>query len=342
MVQTRRARRVATAPLLLLPAEILRKIASTSVSPGLVVAAGQNVEARTALRKGTDEAERSRFGGVGVTVSEAEHILRTRYGAYTDERWLASRAAAGRALCRKNLLRWADRELELGAQLDQDHPDFPDHNDDLRWEFSERGPDDTDSVFFSEEMCVFFATGWCKMMIAYGADLEALNAGGYTPLHYLAAYAPPIAVARDVARLLIAAGNDIDAQCRPYYESLGPTPLCWCLTAHQCQLGGPVDAHYELASFLIEQGCDVALAHHGYLRMGAAYPRDDMCPWPYPEPLLHVVKRQDLRQPDQTPEVHGRFMAFFREKLEAAGLELDSNGVEMITDSESDSGSASD
>ena len=33
-------------------------------------------------------------------------------------------------------------------------------------------------------------------------------------------------------------------------------------------------------------------------------------------------------------------MAFFR--LEASDLELDSNGVEMITDSESDSGSASD
>ena len=98
MVQTRRARRVSSAPLLRLPAEILRKIASTSVSPGLVVAAGQNVEARTALRKGTDDAERSRFGGVGVTVREAEHILRTRYREYTDERWLASRVAAGRAL----------------------------------------------------------------------------------------------------------------------------------------------------------------------------------------------------------------------------------------------------
>ena len=336
MVQTRRARRVSTAPLLQLPAEILRKIASTSVSPGLVVAAGQNVEARTALRKGTDEAERSRFGGIGVTVREAEHILRTRYGAYTDEAWLASRAAAGRALCRKNLLRWADRDKDM------DHPDFPEREEDLRWEFSEREPGNTDSVFYFEEVGVFFATGWCKMMIAYGADLDAQNAGGYTPLHYLAAYAPPIALASDLARLLIGAGNDIDAHCLSYHEDRGPTPLCWCLTAHPCQLGGPVDAHYELATSLIEQGCDVGLAHHGYLRMGAAYPRDDDCPWPYPEPLLHVVKRRGLHQADQTPEVHGRFMAFFREKLEAAGLELDSNGVEMVSDSESDSGSASD
>ena len=339
MVQTRRARRGATAPLLRLPAELLRKIASTSVSPGLVVAAGRNVEARTALRKGTDEAERSRFGGIGVTVREAEHILRTRYGAYTDEAWLASRAAAGRALCRKNLLRWADRELELGAQLDQDHPDFPDHNDDLRWEFSERGPDDTDSVFFSEEMCVFFATGWCKMMIAYGADLEALNAGGYTPLHYLAAYAPPIAVARDVVRLLVAAGNDIDAHCLSYHEDRGPTPLCWCLTAHPCQLGGPTDAHYELAMFLIEQGCDVLLSHCEYLRMGAVLERDGGMMWPSPpEPLLHVLERQarHLRwSREATPEVHGRFLAFFREKLEAAGVDSES-------ESESESGSASD
>ena len=339
MVQTRRARRVATAPLLRLPAEILRKIASTSVSPGLVVAAGQNVEARTALRKGTDEAERSRFGGVGVTVREAEHILRTRYREYTDEAWLASRAAAGRALCqKKNLLRWEAR--------DWDHPDSPEHSDDLRWEFSDQDPNETENypqdagqVRYIHEVNVFFATGWCKAMLAYGADLDAQNvqSDGYTPLHLLAAYAPPIAVARDVVRLLVAAGNDIDAHCLSYHEDRGPTPLCWCLTAHPAQLGGPTDAHYELASFLIEQGCDVLLAHHEYLRMGAVLERDGGMMWPSPpEPLLHVVERQarHLRwSREATPEVHGRFLAFFREKLEAAGVE---------SDSESDSGSASD
>ena len=337
MVQTRRARRGATAPLLRLPAEILRKIASTSVSPGLVVAAGQNVEARTALRKGTDEAERSRFGGIGVTVSEAEQILRTRYREYTDEAWLASRAAAGRALGqKKNLLRWEAR--------DWDHPDSPEREEDLRWEFSDQDPNETENypqnpeqVQYIYEVNVFFATGWCKMMIAYGADLKALNAGGYTPLHYLAAYAPPIAVAGDVVRLLVAAGNDIDARCHSYHEDRGPTPLCWCLTAHPAQLGGPTDAHYELATFLIEEGCDVLLSHHEYLRMGAVLSREGGMMWPYPpEPLLHVVEKQARHlqwSREATPEVHGRFLAFFREKLEAAGVD---------SDSESDSGSASD
>ena len=324
MVQTRRTRHTATAPLLRLPVDVLRKIASHSVSPGLVVAAGKNVEARTALRKGTDIAERSRFGGIGLTVREAEQILRERYREYTDESWLASRAAAGRALCRKNLLRWEDR--------DEDHPDLPEQHD-LRWEFSEPDPESTEMTFFSHEVCVFFASGWCKMMLAYGADLEVQRRyeDGYTPLHWLAAYAPPEAVARDVARLLIEARNNINARC-PYNESRGPTPLCWCLTAHPCQLGGPVDAHYDLATFLlIEQGCDVLLAHRGYLAMGAHYPRDEYCPWPYPEPLLHVVKRQRLIQEDQTPEIHQRFMTYFREKLEALGV--------SVVDSESESGS---
>ena len=332
MVQTRRARRVATAPLLRLPAEILRKIASTSVSPGLVVAAGQNVEARTALRKGTDEAERSRFGGIGLTIREAEHVLRTRYREYTDEAWLASRAAAGRALCqKKNLLRWEAR--------DWDHPDFPERDEDLRWEFSEPDPENTEQVQYIYEVNVFFATGWCKTMLAYGADLDAQNvqSDGYTPLHLLAAYAPPIAVARDVVPLLVAAGNDIDARCPSYHEERGPTPLCWCLTAHPAQLGGPTDAHYELATFLIEQGCDVLLSHREYLRMGAVLERDGGMMWPSPpEPLLHVVERQarHLRwSREATPEVHGRFLASFREKLEAAGVD---------SESESDSGSASD
>ena len=117
MVQTRRARRAHTAPLLRLPAEILRKIASTSVSPGLVVAAGQNVEARTALRKGTDEAERSRFGGIGMTVREAEHELRTRYRHILDESSLASREAAGRAFSRRNI-----------GRTDERHERYADHH----------------------------------------------------------------------------------------------------------------------------------------------------------------------------------------------------------------------
>ena len=305
MVQTRRARRVATAPLLRLPAEILRKIASTSVSPGLVVAAGQNVEARTALRKGTDEAERSRFGGIGVTVREAEQILRTRYREYTDEAWLASRAAAGRALCRETLVR-----------SHEDHPDAPDCDEDWRWD--------------SHGAAVFFASGWLSMMIAYGAPVpvwrETRPTGLFihTPLHLLALYAPPDAV--DVAQLLIAAGNDIDAQINSPRDTLGPTPLCWCLTAQQ-EDDGPTDSHFELARFLIEQGCDVLLAHRGYMRAIGYYP------WMAEENLPNTLLGLLAEYP-QRPESRA-FAAYFRVMLEAAGI------LEGL-DSESDSGSASD
>ena len=60
MVRTRSQR---AANLLRLPTDVLFKIASHVVAPGLVVAASKNLEARTAFRKGTDAAERSRFGG---------------------------------------------------------------------------------------------------------------------------------------------------------------------------------------------------------------------------------------------------------------------------------------
>ena len=307
MVQTRRARRGATAPLLRLPAEILRKIASTSVSPGLVVAAGRNVEARTATRKGTDEAERSRFGGIGVTIKEAEYILRTRYREYTDERWLASRAAAGRALCRETLVR-----------SHEDHPDAPDCDEDWRWD--------------SHGTAVFFASGWLSMMIAYGAPVpvwrETRPTGLFihTPLHLLALYAPPDAV--DVAQLLIAAGNDINAQMFPPQDTLGPTPLCWCLTAQQ-EDDGPTDSHFELARFLIEQGCDVLLAHRGYVRAIGYYPW--MAEENLPNTLLGLLAEYPQRPESQS------FAAYFREKLEALGVNLDAD-----SDSGDDSSSESD
>ena len=71
-VQRPTQRRDSQKGLLRLPTDVLFKIASQVVSPDLVVAAGRNLEARTALRRGTDAAERSRFGGVGITVREAE------------------------------------------------------------------------------------------------------------------------------------------------------------------------------------------------------------------------------------------------------------------------------
>ena len=116
MVRTRSQR---AAMLLRLPTDVLFKIASHVVAPDLVVAAGKNLEVRTALRKGTDAAERSRFGGIGMTVREAEHELRTRYRNIVDESSLASREAAGRAFSRRNIVR-----------TDERHPDAPANRDD--------------------------------------------------------------------------------------------------------------------------------------------------------------------------------------------------------------------
>ena len=94
MAQTETAPR--RAALLSLPADMLCKIASHVVAPDLVVAAGRDVSARTALRKGTDAAERSRFGGIGLTVREAEQVLRTRYRDWLGDVDLDSRESVTR------------------------------------------------------------------------------------------------------------------------------------------------------------------------------------------------------------------------------------------------------
>ena len=211
MVQARRARRGATAPLLRLPAEILRKIASTSVSPGFVVAAGRNVEARTALRKGTDEAERSRFGGIiGLTVREAERRLRTEYMSVLHDNDLVSRNAAGLALIMKT----------------------------------------TGFASIHEELA--------KTLIAYGADVNVKENSsrdvGYILLHVAYLADDPVAF----ARILLAAGADIDACCTPP-NAAGLSPLAWCI-----KMGRRTERSYALASFLIEQGCDVVEAHADY------------------------------------------------------------------------------
>ena len=284
MVRTH-AQRADSAMLLRLPSDMLYKIASHVVAPDLVVAAGKNLEARTALRKGTDAAERSRFGGIGLTVREAEQVLRTRYREYVDGSYLESRAAAGSTLGVGTLL--CNHEA---------HPDAPEARD--RW-------------FDFHGGAYFFASGLLSAMIAYGADLDVQFWGGYTPLHYVAVCAPHDAV--ELAKLLLAAGHDIDAECMPG-DAAGPTPLCWCISTGQ----QPTDAHYELARFLIEQGCDVLRAHDGYRNAVEGN-------YDYPQTLLEYLYRHP-----RTP-ANELFTAFLRGKLESLGEEV-----------ESDPGSASD
>ena len=203
MVRTH-SQRAHAAMLLRLPSDMLLKIASHVVSPDLVVAAGKNLEARTALRKGTDAAERSRFGGIDLTIKEAEHRLRgpSLLNEDLEASDLETRRAAGFALLKAIRVTYPDDELAIA-------------------------------------------------LIAYGADVNATSPRfGYTLLHM--AYKASFTLR--LARILIAAGADLDARCRAP-NSAGLSPLTWSIDC-----GSGTERSYALASFLIEQGCDIVQA----------------------------------------------------------------------------------
>ena len=236
MVQTRRRARQLRC-LLRLPTDVLYKIASYTVAPGLVVAGGKNVEVRVALRKGVDAAERSRFGGIGMTVREAEHVLRTRFAHRVSEDDLATRSAAGLALEDKMICRAVEDDPEGAPEREE-------------WlEDGEYSPP------------VFISSGLLTALIAYGADPSMCDPRyGFTPLHNLASYPTPGLVIEQ-ARLLLAAGADIDARCSPY-NMAGRSPFTWCFCISRAE---PItDAALELAAYLIRQGCDVVLAQADY------------------------------------------------------------------------------
>ena len=234
MVQTRRRTRQRGPALLRLPTDVLRKIATHTVAPALVVAAGSNLEARTALRKGTDEAERSRFGGIGLTVREAEHVLRTRYRNIVDDSLLESREAAREALCRRNI---------VCKDEDEDHPD---------------APEDIEDWVNDDGQGAFVASRFVRTLLAYGADPSGSRNESFTPLHLVASYVPSDAI--ELARSLLAAGADIDAEGSPK-DVAGTCALTWCITLTD---GPASDARCALATFLVEQGCDVAKADAGF------------------------------------------------------------------------------
>ena len=228
------------AALLSLPADMLCKIASHVVAPDLVVAAGRDVSARTALRKGTDAAERSRFGGVGLTVREAEQVLRTRYG----RRWLGHIDLESRKSVREGL---GQRYIVFYATLEnkREHPDY------------DPATPDYDPATGSNAH--FVASQFIRTIIAYGADPgePTSNSLGTTPLHFMSAYVPPDAI--DLAKFLLAAGVDMDAEGTPFDRS-GTCALSWCIShTHDW-----TDERCALATFLIEQGCDVLKADAGY------------------------------------------------------------------------------
>ena len=216
------------AALLSLPADMLCKIASHVVAPDLVVAAGRDVSARTALRKGTDAAERSRFGGIGLTVREAEQVLRTRYRDWLGDVDLDSRESVTREGLGQDL-------IVRCATYQRDHPDAP----------------------ATPSRAFWVASQFIRTIIAYGADPVEATDLGTTTLHFVAAYVPQDAII--LAKLLLAAGVDMDSEGSAVDLS-GTCALSWCISA----TGDFRDERCALATFLIEQGCDVVKADAGY------------------------------------------------------------------------------
>jgi hypothetical protein len=268
MAQTDAAPRHAA--LLSLPADMLCKIASHVVAPELVVAAGRHQSARTALRKGTDAAERSRFGGIGLTVREAEQVLQTRYRDWLGGIDLESRKSVREGLDQRYIVFYANEE----------HPD---------------------AHATTNGRCV--ASQFIRTIIAYGANpVEPPRSGtGTTPLHFLSAYVPPDAI--DLAKLLLAAGVDMDAEGSPFDRS-GTCALSWCIShTHDW-----TDERCALATFLIEQGCDVVKADAGYGLLIDHFDGNSLS-------LL-----ADLERIPRTPGVE-RLMSLTRAALEAAGPE---------------------
>jgi len=248
------------AALLSLPADMLCKIASHVVAPELVVAAGRDVSARTALRKGTDAAERSRFGGIGLTVREAEQALRTRYRVCCAQVDLESRESVREGLSKSFYVFYPDPQ--------------------------------------SNERCV--DSQFIRTIIAYGADPAVPHGAGTTPLHHVAAHVPPDAIG--LAKLLLAAGVDMDAEGTPFDRS-GTCALSWCIShTHDW-----TDERCALATFLIEQGCDVLKADAGYELVSDHFDGNSS--------LL-----ADLESIPRTPGIE-RLMGLIRAAFEAAGPE---------------------
>ena len=105
----------------------------------------------------------------------------------------------------------------------------------------------------------------------------------------------------------LAAGRDIDPECDHSNNISGTTPLCWCITA-----GRLTKAHYQLATFLIENGCDVLKAHIGWDQIVG---RGDRIGQEGPT-LLDILRAQ----PRTTTNL--RFTQYFEDKLARADILL--------------------
>ena len=139
-----------------------------------------------------------------------------------------------------------------------------------------------------------------RTIIAYGADPAEATDLGTTPLHFVAAYVPQDAII--LTKLLLAAGVDMDVEGCPI-DCAGTCALSWCI----CSTGDWTDERCALATFLIEQGCDVVKADAAYGLVSDHFDGNSA--------LL-----ADLERVPRTPGTE-RLMGLVRAALEAAGPE---------------------
>ena len=178
--------------------------------------------------------------------------------------------------------------------------------------------DDDESFGIYEEVA--------KTLIAYGADVNVPENSsrdvGYILLHVACNADDPAAF----ARLLLAAGANIDALATPP-NGAGLSPLAWAIDC-----GKGAEQSYALASLLIEQGCDVVQAEADYVYQSRG------------RSLVDVLERRvrtegNLRLTDQ---IYAAFTVAGAERYPAA-LEAAQRRPRFDSDDlESDSGSESD
>ena len=176
--------------------------------------------------------------------------------------------------------------------LTPDHPDITDYAKFIR--LPPNNP--TTMVSWVAARCI-------RTLLAYGADPTLRNESGYTPLHFVTANIAPGAL--DLAKLLLAAGVDIDAECCPI-DLAGTSALSWSLALHDRMRS--FDPRCEMATFLIEQGCDVVRAHAGFA-VSAHYNESSEAR----RTLLGAIEGRP-----RTP-ANERLMNLIREALDAAG-----------------------
>lgn len=226
-----------------MPDVLLKQIVCYSGEPALVVSVGTNKGLRGLLRAGVDDAERARFGGIGLTVREAERALcgEDSIGASHFRSSLTTREASG---------------LFLATYIDTCSRTRPPDSDDS----DDEDEFDIDRVRPGE--CPFMLER-VRAIVAYGANVNARwnHLSGSNALHFATR-----AGFEETAKLLLAAGAEVDAQVMRE-DAAGPTPLAWAFRAglgdgddEEMEMSDHYGRRLRVARLLVDRGANIALA----------------------------------------------------------------------------------